>query len=50
MEPLEKKLLSSSHFKQGYDRGILDLFKNDKERITKIISIVDRVNENAGIA
>ena len=47
---IEKKLLSSSHFEQGYDRGILDLFKDDKERITKIISIVDKVNENAGIA
>lgn len=47
---IEKQLLSSSSFEKGYENGILDVFKGDKERITKIISIVDRVNENAGIA
>ena len=47
---LDKKLLSSSVLIQSYERGILDLFKGENERIGKIISIVDRVNENAGIA
>ncbi|AVR45434.1 hypothetical protein C7S20_09215 [Christiangramia fulva] len=47
---IEKQLLSSATFEKGYERGILDVFKGDKERITKIISIVDRVNGNAGIA
>ncbi|MDT0677000.1 DEAD/DEAH box helicase family protein [Autumnicola musiva] len=47
---IDKKMLSSSTFDKNYERGILDIFKGDKERITKIVSIVDRVNENAGIA
>lgn len=47
---LDKKLLSSSVLVQSYERGILDLFKGENERISKIISIVDKVNENAGIA
>ncbi len=47
---LDKKLLSSSVLVQTYERGILDLFKGENDRIGKIISIVDRVNENAGIA
>lgn len=47
---IDKKLLSSSSFKKEYERGILDLFKEDKGRITAIISIVDEVNENAGVA
>ncbi|MGM0934597.1 MAG: DEAD/DEAH box helicase family protein [Bacteroidota bacterium] len=47
---LDKKLLSSSVLVQSYDRGILDLFRGENERIGKIISIVDKVNENAGIA
>jgi type I restriction enzyme R subunit len=47
---IDKKMLSSSIFDKGYERGILDIFKGDDERITKIVSIVDEVNENAGIA
>tara|TARA_R100000935_G_scaffold10692_1_gene21364 strand:+ start:22101 stop:25541 length:3441 start_codon:yes stop_codon:yes gene_type:complete len=47
---IEKKLLSSSTFEKEYDRGILDLFQGDNDKITKIISIVDDINHNAGIA
>ncbi|WP_031425527.1 DEAD/DEAH box helicase family protein [Flavimarina sp. Hel_I_48] len=47
---IEKKLLSSSTFGKDYERGILDLFDGKENSIRKIISIVDRINENAGIA
>jgi len=47
---IDKKLLSSPNFEKEYERGILDLFREDSEKIKKIISIVDDVNENAGVA
>lgn len=47
---IDKKLLSSSMFEKNYERGILDLFDGQQDRIRKIISIVDNINGNAGIA
>lgn len=47
---IDKSLLATSVLVRDHERGILDLFPEDKEKVSRIISIVDRINGNAGIA
>lgn len=46
---LDKTLLTKPPFNENFDNGILGAFK-DENKIVKIISIIDDVNRNAGVA
>lgn len=47
---LDKSLLTKPPFNESFDKGIFGAFKDDENKIVKIISIIDQVNKNAEIA
>ncbi|OCK43880.1 restriction endonuclease [Tenacibaculum soleae] len=45
---IDKGLLVKAPFNKSHDNGILGIFENDTSKITKIVSIIDQINVNAG--
>ncbi|WP_047789760.1 DEAD/DEAH box helicase family protein [Tenacibaculum mesophilum] len=46
---IDKNLLVKPPFNQTHDNGIIGVFDNDASKITKVVSIIDRINVNAGL-
>jgi len=47
---LDKELLTKPPSNKKFNKGIFGAFEDDESKIVKIISIIDEVNTNAGIA